>query len=191
MKVCPKCKVSRPLDRYYPSGGMCKDCRNAYYREYRSKNREEWNAYQREYHRRYDKENPEKRRSWQRRSNRKRWKSGKSRKSLLAWLEKHPTYMKRFSVRRRSLLRGATGNVSAEDLRIITEECQWKCTYCKIPLTPKTATYDHVIPIARGGLHVKENLTLACHSCNSSKKDRTPEEWRMIMNVEEDIVQES
>lgn len=33
-------------------------------------------------------------------------------------------------------------------------------------------TVDHAIPLARGGLHVIENLRIVCSSCNSSKSDR-------------------
>ncbi len=37
---------------------------------------------------------------------------------------------------------------------------------------------DHVFPLSRGGKSIMENLVTACPSCNCSKHDRTPEEWR-------------
>lgn len=36
---------------------------------------------------------------------------------------------------------------------------------------------DHFQPLAKGGLHCRENLVPACACCNSSKKDRDPMEF--------------
>lgn len=36
---------------------------------------------------------------------------------------------------------------------------------------------DHVIPASRGGSDEMDNLVTACIPCNSSKRDKTPEEW--------------
>lgn len=49
----------------------------------------------------------------------------------------------------------------------------WRCYYCGAPAT----TADHLIPKACGGLSLPENLVAACLSCNSSKKDRTADEF--------------
>lgn len=38
------------------------------------------------------------------------------------------------------------------------------------------ATIEHVIPIAKGGLHVWENVVLACRDCNYRKGSRLPDE---------------
>ena len=48
-----------------------------------------------------------------------------------------------------------------------------ECVYCGAPAT----TYDHVIPISRGGSDTADNMVVACVSCNPSKGNRTPEEW--------------
>lgn len=48
-----------------------------------------------------------------------------------------------------------------------------ECVYCGAPAN----TRDHVLPTRRGGSDDPENIVLACHPCNSSKKGRTPEEW--------------
>jgi hypothetical protein len=37
--------------------------------------------------------------------------------------------------------------------------------------SPNQATVDHKIPLSKGGLHVEENVQLACHACNSAKSD--------------------
>jgi len=52
-----------------------------------------------------------------------------------------------------------------------------RCQYCgrgDVPLT-----VDHIIPKARGGEDVWENLVTACVACNNRKGDRTPEEAMM------------
>ena len=36
---------------------------------------------------------------------------------------------------------------------------------------------DHVIPLARGGRSVKENLVACCKDCNNKKKYFIPAEW--------------
>lgn len=47
------------------------------------------------------------------------------------------------------------------------------CRYCGAPAEHA----DHFVPLARGGLHCRENLVPACAPCNSSKKARDPAEW--------------
>ena len=42
----------------------------------------------------------------------------------------------------------------------------WLCFYCTKELTVKTATIEHVIPVALGGEHRIENLRLSCMNCN-------------------------
>jgi hypothetical protein len=37
---------------------------------------------------------------------------------------------------------------------------------------------DHVVPLEQGGANDISNLVPACRSCNASKRDRTPEQWR-------------
>ncbi len=43
------------------------------------------------------------------------------------------------------------------------------CAYCG----GAGSTIDHVVPRARGGRHVWENVVLACRPCNSKKDDKT------------------
>lgn len=49
-----------------------------------------------------------------------------------------------------------------------------RCIYCG---TTENITIDHQVPTSRGGTNELENLVACCQSCNSSKGDRTPEEW--------------
>lgn len=47
------------------------------------------------------------------------------------------------------------------------------CTYCG----GVASGVDHVLPVSRGGTDDPKNLVPACHACNASKNDRTPNEW--------------
>ncbi|MFF3642446.1 HNH endonuclease [Streptomyces sp. NPDC002564] len=52
-----------------------------------------------------------------------------------------------------------------------------RCTGCRVNLsglidTFDVANYDHMIPLARGGLNDVTNLQLLCEKCNTSKGDR-------------------
>ncbi len=39
------------------------------------------------------------------------------------------------------------------------------------------ATFDHVIPVCRGGDSWPENMVLSCHRCNSEKGDMPAEDF--------------
>jgi 5-methylcytosine-specific restriction endonuclease McrA len=41
-------------------------------------------------------------------------------------------------------------------------------------------TLDHIIPITKGGNHIKDNVVPACGYCNSSKNNKLLEDWLAI-----------
>lgn len=47
-----------------------------------------------------------------------------------------------------------------------------ECVYCG---SRRALTIDHLIPLSKGGDNGMDNLACACKSCNSMKRDRTPE----------------
>ncbi|MBI4366595.1 MAG: HNH endonuclease [Deltaproteobacteria bacterium] len=49
------------------------------------------------------------------------------------------------------------------------------CQYCQRKLPKTELNLDHVIPRARGGLTIWENVVTSCHACNLRKGGRTPE----------------
>ncbi|OQY12606.1 MAG: HNH endonuclease [Desulfobacteraceae bacterium 4572_19] len=51
------------------------------------------------------------------------------------------------------------------------------CNYCGNSTAPKELTMDHIVPISRGGLSTKGNVTPACKDCNSRKRQLLPMEW--------------
>lgn len=53
-----------------------------------------------------------------------------------------------------------------------------KCYYCRKQFPVSELTMDHLIPLARGGKSVKENLVPSCKECNNRKKYLLPTEWQ-------------
>ena len=50
------------------------------------------------------------------------------------------------------------------------------CQYCRTKFRTEELTFDHVVPIAKGGRKTWENIVTACWRCNNRKSGRTPEE---------------
>lgn len=59
---------------------------------------------------------------------------------------------------------------------------QGKCYYCGRKVKPSELTMDHLIPLARGGKSVRENLVPACKDCNNKKKYLLPWEWEEYLS---------
>lgn len=53
---------------------------------------------------------------------------------------------------------------------------QYRCRYCGVNGVRLEA--DHILPVARGGASVLENLATACKPCNRSKGAKTLDEWK-------------
>ncbi len=55
-----------------------------------------------------------------------------------------------------------------------------ECFYCDITINNRYEhSYDHVVPLAKGGKDHFENLVDCCRNCNHSKADKTLNEWRI------------
>jgi len=48
---------------------------------------------------------------------------------------------------------------------------------CVVCGTTSRIEIDHIVPLARGGLHSASNLQPLCRSCNAQKNSKTMEEW--------------
>jgi 5-methylcytosine-specific restriction endonuclease McrA len=59
------------------------------------------------------------------------------------------------------------------------------CQYCAKKLDELTSSVDHVIPVSRFSTKVEantwDNLVACCKSCNTKKRNRTPQEARMSL----------
>jgi len=69
---------------------------------------------------------------------------------------------------------------SFNDLFDLYFEQQALCYWCFDTLT--TYEVDHVIPISRGGSNCKQNIVLACRSCNRQKHNKLISEWILKPN---------
>ncbi|HJS56981.1 MAG TPA: HNH endonuclease [Vicinamibacteria bacterium] len=54
-----------------------------------------------------------------------------------------------------------------------------QCQYCGERFSPAQLTFDHVIPVARGGHKGWDNIVTCCIPCNRRKGDRLPEQAAM------------
>lgn len=83
---------------------------------------------------------------------------------------------RRHSAKRRARLAELINDLTAEEWLDILLQFDNKCAYCKEEMLsyfeiqethPKAITQDHIIPLTRGGNHIKSNIVPACRSCNS------------------------
>lgn len=78
--------------------------------------------------------------------------------------------------KRRAILRAVPATLTVEEWQEVKKAFDNRCAYCGRDVDK--LTMDHVIPLTRGGGHVRENVAPACLSCNSSKHTRLLSEWR-------------
>lgn len=58
---------------------------------------------------------------------------------------------------------GRGKGVTLKEYREIWEKYNYKCSCC---YTDQKITNDHIIPLAKGGFHEKDNIQLLCNRCN-------------------------
>ncbi len=89
------------------------------------------------------------------------------------WRVSHPERVREIKNRRRVRLQD-NGSYFITD-SFLQRLYSSPCVACG---STKKVTQDHVVPIARGGVHSEGNLQPLCLSCNSSKKDKLWVEWK-------------
>lgn len=64
--------------------------------------------------------------------------------------------------------------ITKEDVAILFDVFEGKCSYCGIDESEETGTMelDHVVPMSRGGRHHVSNFVISCKSCNAKKRDK-------------------
>lgn len=206
LKRCSKCQTEKPREAFHKApkrkDGLypyCRDCKNAWKREYRKANPEKMRQADRAKHarrspdekrasaKRYRDANLEQARESNRRyyeRNReaiiqrtKRWHAENadlSRELKRAHREANrDKYRNKINSRRARISGTAIGPVDLESL--------WTglCGICgegidramKFP-NPLSPSVDHIIPLSKGGGHVADNLQWAHFGCNASKSNR-------------------
>ncbi|MBP2230550.1 hypothetical protein J2847_003855 [Azospirillum agricola] len=64
--------------------------------------------------------------------------------------------------------------VSPDDATLMDVQQGGRCFFCGEPVGAK-ATFDHLIPLAYGGIDEPSNVVLAHRRCNQRKGDRLPD----------------
>lgn len=75
--------------------------------------------------------------------------------------------------RKRGRVPFTRANIYARDLH--------QCQYCGKSYSTADLTFDHVVPVSRGGRREWENIVTACVPCNRRKANRTPDEAGMLL----------
>lgn len=117
----------------------------------------------------YAKNNPEKIKEAQKKFKQSHSEQAKAIKN--AWTNKQSKeYFRLKSHRRRASM---VGTVSKNIVDYLKKVQRGLCVACRNDLTDKYEI-DHIIPLAKGGLHTDANLQLLCPSCNRSKGAKHP-----------------
>jgi 5-methylcytosine-specific restriction endonuclease McrA len=112
-----------------------------------------------------------------------------------AWRAEHPEYQQAWRLqnlehvralkadyqrkRRAKLRNGGTYRVTPRDRSRLMEKHHNRCAYCQQEFSQANPLqWDHVVPLARGGVDSIGNLLPACRRCNQSKGDRFLAVWR-------------
>jgi hypothetical protein len=178
LKTCVGCKEVKPLvefDEYKNSAGnrsfrsRCKPCFKTYNQEYSETHKEQRNEISRQWAR----ENAERIRE----QSRQRYAQDpeRFRQKAQEWRADNLHVKADGESRRRARLRDCPRIEKINRYEIIKRD-NATCYLCLRRLPMWAITLDHVIPLAKGGSHITDNLRVACRSCNSSKGARLLEE---------------
>lgn len=128
-------------------------------REYRTANREQLRAYDRERYR----QNPQK---YVQRTRQSRATNPEARRAWdKTYYEAHRESFRDADRLRRAREREAP-HVEKIDSLYVYERDGWRCHICKKRVAKKDASIDHLVALARGGNHTYDNVALAHLSCN-------------------------
>jgi len=101
----------------------------------------------------------------------------KQREHRDAWDKNNPDKVHDGKKRRDYKKRG-NGIVEVFSSQSIFERDGWICGICRqmverneVVPHPRAPTIDHIVPLAKGGIHRVDNVQCACFMCNSLKRD--------------------
>lgn len=118
-------------------------------------------------------------------------KKEQSRLSAQRWRERHPERAKEVQVRwktshpervkeldhyhsrnRRARLMNRDGSVTPEEWFSLCQKYEFHCLRCGKEFPFDKLTFDHVLPLVKGGMHSIENAQPLCFNCNCKKKEK-------------------
>lgn len=66
------------------------------------------------------------------------------------------------------------GDLTAQQWQAILDMFEYRCAYCDMQ---GKLTMDHIVPVSKGGQLTKSNILPACQHCNSSRGNKSIDEW--------------
>jgi len=149
MKTCTKCRIEKSLSDFYRLSHTrdgydykCKSCNYIANKKHRS------TAFGKKYYSELQKQ----------------YRQSDQYRQYLASAVGIAT-MRRKKYKRRTLEKQLC-QLSASDIKLLSDIFKDRCLYCQ---GNTKLTYDHVVPLCRGGETSVSNCVIACKSCNSSK----------------------
>lgn len=190
--ACGSTENERRADRRMRSGwsSYCRACANAKSLEWKRNNQERQLATTKAWR----EANPEKVKQYrakpevreQERAAALKWRhenQERAKANDAAWRVNNPEKARLKDQKRRAMKLGASdgSTISACDIEAMLADQHGMCAYCKCKLNGKYHI-DHFVPLARDGLHSRDNLILSCPSCNLQKGAKPPLQF---MNTKE------
>lgn len=186
---CLQCVVDYNRHQWRTKKELCQ-ARQAEWRQANpDRNRANWRKF---YHRNKDRMDADSRAKYQHNKPRvlattKAWyDANKERKAATAalWRQANPETVAAINSANRARRRNAPGRFVKADIdRLWDEQCGiCAAPHCDTPLVV-SCTVDHKQPLSRGGSNWPTNLQLLCKPCNSSKHDKTMDEWLCIVEA--------
>lgn len=204
-KVCILCNLEKPLEQFQRDSGKkdgyrreCKECSSAKRKQQYSENPEKYRArsranraanpeYTRNYNHQYrDQKNARERERYASEPEFRAMKNARStafnaqRPDLLMARNKryrisHRTKFAQYAMTRYARKKNAT--IENVDYQKILNKSDGTCYICKKSIQPHhKIEFDHVIPIAKGGIHAESNIRVTHACCNSRKNAKLLEE---------------
>ena len=181
-KTCSVCGHSKFITQFYKSKGekdghqyCCKSCHNARTLRWREENPEKnQERIQRDissdrhksYNERYYSEHKDLYRESHRRSNEKHRDSRNARSRN--YQKEHPEYF-RLKVNERRAMELERGTFTQAEWDSLCARYNYTCLCCK---QVKPLTFDHVVPLSKGGSNTIDNIQPLCLKCNQKKHNK-------------------
>lgn len=71
--------------------------------------------------------------------------------------------------KRRAKIKSNGGDFALEEWQTLKMQYNWTCPICKRKEPEVKLTIDHIVPIIKGGMNIKENIQPLCKNCNCRK----------------------
>lgn len=94
------------------------------------------------------------------------------------WQIKNKDKFRAYTAKRRAKERETGGYHDEADILEHLLMQGWMCASCKSDLRVTGYEVDHIIPVSKGGSSWPDNIQCLCRSCNRSKGNKFPEDWR-------------